>query len=100
MTSTNYKRHGDAYVRALCWLCVLLVTFTGVVQAVHVHPDNSKVPSHECSICSVAHAGVISQAPYRPAPVLVRAVLVAAPDAIYKSSGFVSSLRIRPPPAL
>jgi hypothetical protein len=81
-------------------MCILLVTFTGIVQAVHVHTDNSKLPSHECSICSVAHAGVLSTSVYRPATVFVRTVLTTSPDAVCKSFGFVSSLRIRPPPAV
>jgi hypothetical protein len=90
----------DRGLAALSLLCVLLVAFTGVIQAIHVHSDSSTVPSHECSICSVAHAGVLSQAVYRPVPVFVRAVLVIPADAVHRSSGFASSLHIRPPPVL
>jgi len=85
-------------VKALGIVCVLLVCFSGFAQAVHVHNENSKLPSHECSICSVAHAGVIASATYQPSPVFVRSVLFVAPDTIHQSSGFVFSLRIRPPP--
>lgn len=94
------RRNEDRSLAALVLLCALLVAFTGFIQAIHVHSDNSTVPSHECSICSVAHAGVISQALYRPVPVLVRAVLVVPANVVYKSSGFASSLHIRPPPVL
>jgi hypothetical protein len=87
-------------VRLLSLACILLVTFVGAVQAIHVHSNNSKLPSHECSVCSVAHSGVITSAPYRPAPVLVRTVLFVPQGVLSKSSGFVSSLRIRPPPTL
>jgi hypothetical protein len=80
--------------------CILLVTFVGVVQAVHVHTDNSKLPSHECSICSVAHSGILTSAVYRPVPVLVRSVLMLSPEAIGNSFGVIFSLRIRPPPTL
>ncbi len=89
-----------AFVRALSLMCVLLVAFAGFAQAVHVHPENSKLPSHECSICAVAHAGVLGQAQYRPVPVFVRSVLVVAPDATAKFSAFILSFRIRPPPAV
>jgi hypothetical protein len=92
------KTHKSWPIRTLGLICVLLVGFSGFAQAVHVHPENSKLPSHECSICSVAHAGVIASATYQPSPVFVRSVLFVAPDVIHQSSGFVFSLRIRPPP--
>jgi hypothetical protein len=85
-------------IRALGLICVLLVGFSGFAQAVHVHAENSKLSSHECSICAVAHAGVIASATYQPSPVFVRSVLFIAPDVIHQSSGFIFSLRIRPPP--
>jgi hypothetical protein len=92
------KAHKSWLIRMLGLICVLLVGFSGFAQAAHVHPENSKLPSHECSICSVAHSGAIASAPYRPSPIFVRSVLFVAPDAIHQSSGFVFSLRIRPPP--
>jgi hypothetical protein len=95
----GYKSRKDTSILALSLLCILLVAFTGIVQAVHVHTDNSKLPSHECSICSVAHAGVLISTVYRPVPLFVRRVLVASPQVEHSSFGFVSSLRIRPPPA-
>jgi hypothetical protein len=85
-------------IRALGLVCVLLVGFSGFAQAVHVHADNAKLPGHECSICAVAHSGVIASATYQPSPVFVRSVLFVAPDVIHQTSGFVFSLRIRPPP--
>jgi hypothetical protein len=81
-------------------LCVLLVLFIGVVQAVHVHSENSKLPSHECSICSVAHAGLIRNAIENPAPVLVQTETVAVAAVTRKSSDIVLSFRIRPPPSV
>jgi len=97
---SGYKTRKDTASAALSLLCILLVTFVSVVQAVHVHTDNSKLPSHECSICSVAHAGVLSTTVYRPVPLFVRAAVVVSPEAARKSLGFVSALRIRPPPAV
>jgi hypothetical protein len=95
----GYKSRKEKQALALPLLCILLVAFTGIVQAVHVHTDDSKLPSHECSICSVAHAGVLISTVYRPVPLFVRRVLVASPQVEHSSFGFVSSLRIRPPPA-
>src|ERR1022692_3266011 len=100
LISAQYSSRKDTCIAAVSLLCIVLVTFVGVVQAVHVHTDNSKLPSHECSVCSVAHSGVLSSTVYRPFALFVRTVLTASPDVIYKSSGFIFSLRIRPPPAV
>ncbi|MGH9513192.1 MAG: hypothetical protein ACRD2U_13755 [Terriglobales bacterium] len=86
--------------RAITLLGILLVAISGFAQAVHVHPDNSKLPSHECSICSVAHCGVIGTPVYQPVPVVVSSTLCVAPDIILRSTSFVLSLRIRPPPSV
>ncbi|HZR58557.1 MAG TPA: hypothetical protein VFA74_16935 [Terriglobales bacterium] len=88
------------FTKVLPLVCVLLVAVSGFAQAIHVHPDDSRLPSHECSICSVAHAGVIASATYNPSPVFVQTELFVAPDAIHQSLGFSFSLRIRPPPAV
>jgi hypothetical protein len=86
-------------LRALvCFLSIFLVFSAGTMEAVHVHSANDSTPSHECTICAVAHSGVLHQVEYRPTPVWVRAVLVTPPATISGSLGFVSSLRIRPPP--
>ncbi|MGO9128073.1 MAG: hypothetical protein ACLP6G_24695 [Terriglobales bacterium] len=85
-------------MKFLCSLCVLLIAFTGAVQAIHVHADNSQAPNHTCSICSVAHSGLLGNVVQRPAPLVVRAVVVLAPDTPLRSSEFASSLHIRPPP--
>jgi hypothetical protein len=94
-----HKAHKGWPIKTLGLICVLLVGFSGFAQAVHVHSDNAKLPSHECSICSVAHSGVIASVTYQPSPVVTRSVLFVAPDAIHQTSGFVFSLRIRPPPS-
>jgi hypothetical protein len=100
LISSGYKSRKDTISAGLSLLCILLVTFTGVIQAVHVHTENSKLPSHECSVCSVAHSGVLSSAVYRPAPLFIRTVVTASREHTRSSFGFVSSLRIRPPPAV
>jgi len=86
-------------VRLLSLACILLVAFAGFAQAVHVHSEGSKLPSHECSICSVAHAGVLGTSIFQSAPLVGHTVLAALPKAVFRSSGFVFFLRIRPPPA-
>lgn len=96
MTSAqNSKR-----VRLISLLCVLLVAFTGTVQAIHVHSDNAKLPAHDCSLCSVAHAGVIGGNVYQLAPALSRAYTSSAPEYSAHSTEPLFSLNIRPPPAL
>jgi hypothetical protein len=80
-------------------LCVLLIVFAGFAQAIHVHSDSSQIPGHECSICSIAHAGVLGSTIYQFAPLFFLTVLIAVSRPKEKSSGFISSLHIRPPPA-
>ena len=87
------------FSRTLSLLCVFLIAFVGVVEVVHVHPANSRISSHECSICAVAHAGVLNKKQYRPAPVFARVNVVIQSEVTSKSSGFTHSQRIRPPPA-
>jgi hypothetical protein len=90
----------DKYVVFLSLLCVLLLGFIGFVQATHVHTENSKIPSHECSICSVAHSGALTSTVFRPVPLLVRTALIVSPDVVGKSCSVIFSLHIRPPPAV
>jgi hypothetical protein len=84
--------------KSLCLLFVLAVAFTGFLQVSHVHSNDSKIAGHECSICAVAHSGVISCAPYQPAPVLVRTFFVAQAPQSRESAEFIFTLHIRPPP--
>ena len=42
---SGYKSRKKTAVAALSLLCILLVAFVSVVQAVHVHTDNSKLPA-------------------------------------------------------
>lgn len=81
-------------------LCIVLVSFTGLVQAVHVHRANAGSPSRDCSICSVAHCAVAPLATFVPDPIFVRAQLVVVQKTLARSSGFAASLHIRPPPVL
>jgi hypothetical protein len=87
-------------VKLLALAGVLLVAFSGFAQAVHVHADDSKLPSHECSLCSVAHSGAIVSVTYQPSPMFTLTELFIVSERVAQSSGFVFSLRIRPPPAV
>jgi hypothetical protein len=95
MTPAQKSKH----LRVISLLCVLLIAFTGTVQAIHVHSDNAKLPAHDCSLCSVAHAGVIGGNVYQLAPVFVGAYTALAPEYSSQSSEPLFSLHIRPPPA-
>jgi hypothetical protein len=96
----NSKLHQRSWFKGLALACVGLILFVGVVQAIHVHPDNSKLPSHECSLCSIAHTGFVAGATHSFIPVLqVTAVAVAGQNE-QRFSGYFSSHTIRPPPAV
>ena len=86
--------------RAGAVACVLLVIFIGTVSAVHAHPDTSKAPEHSCSICALAHSGVVAVTVSTPAPVLARYTVDATPAAGPRTLLLVYSLYIRPPPAV
>lgn len=98
--SRNYKTRQSLCLRLLAVACVLLVIVAGTVQAVHVHPENSRFINHDCSICSVAHAGAAITFAYQPIPLLVSAPLVEQVASSLKPFLFVSSLYIRPPPSV
>jgi hypothetical protein len=97
--SAEFAKFRRWSAKALPLVCVLLVAISGFAQAIHVHTDDSKLPSHDCSVCSLAHAGVINIAIFNPVPVFTRAELFVAPDAVYQSLAFAFWLRIRPPPS-
>jgi hypothetical protein len=86
--------------RVLAILCTLIVAFNGYAQAVHVHTQNSSIRAHDCSICSVAHSGVLSSTAYQLIPISVRAVVVVGLEVARSSAGVVLSHRIRPPPTV
>lgn len=92
------KASESTVFRLIALTCVLLVVFMGMAQAVHVHPNNSKLPSHECSICSLAHAGILNKTTQAALPVIVRTPLKLAHVVRPQSTGVFDSFCIRPPP--
>src|SRR5882724_805118 len=96
----QHKTSRNTGLSSLSLLCVVLVLFVGIVQAVHVHSGNSKLPSHECSVCSVAHAGILHKTAAKPIPIFVRTELVSVAVVTHTSSVVLSTFRIRPPPSV
>jgi hypothetical protein len=82
---------------ALAVVCALLMLFVGFAQTNHVHTSSSA--NHECSVCSVAHAGALISATYQPVPVFTRSILASCPEASPHSLLHNFVLSIRPPPS-
>ena len=83
----------------LGFLCCALITFGGIVQVVHTHPDGQAVQS-DCALCHVAHLVVQPSVPQLlPRTVFVAARVSTAPQPIRAQFFFVFSLFTRPPPA-
>src|SRR5258707_14034397 len=87
-------RHASAVV------CVVLVLFIGFVAAVHSHPNASRAPERACSVCALAHAGVVPVALSAPVPVFARSALYVTRADSPRSLLLVSFLYIRPPPVV
>ena len=89
--------------RHLLWVvlgffCCALITFGGIVQGVHTHPDGQAVQS-DCALCHVAHLVVQPSVPQslpRPLPVVAR--VSTAPQPRRALFFLVFSLFTRPPP--
>ncbi len=86
--------------RASAVVCVLLVLFIGFVAAVHSHADNSGANERSCSVCALAHAGVVPVALSAPIPVFATYALYVTRADSPRSLLFVSSFYIRPPPVV
>jgi hypothetical protein len=84
--------------RSLALLCILLVALVGLAEATHFHSGNARLARHDCSLCSLVHAGVLAKSAFLPAPVLARAATLHPADVIARSLLFVLSFCIRPPP--
>ena len=100
MTIDEHKRCENRLARVLSLLCVFLVMLVALAQASHVHPQNSKLPNHSCSICSVAHGGLLVKATYHPIPLFTSSIFIGLGQESTKSFLDISSLYIRPPPSV
>jgi hypothetical protein len=83
--------------QAISVLCVFLVFFVASAQAIHAHPDSIR---HDCSICSIAHAGAIATGAFEPAPAFQSTALEACPEARAQSFQPAATHFIRPPPSV
>ncbi len=81
-------------------LCVLLLAAVSLEQIVHVHPSGSKTPAHNCSICSATHTSVRAEASYVPGPQATSREIALSAEESPLNLLVVSSLFIRPPPAV
>jgi len=83
--------------QAIGILCVFLVFFVASAQATHVHPDSAR---HDCSICSIAHAGAIASIAFESTPTLQPTALETCPEARAQSFQPDTTHFIRPPPSV
>lgn len=98
MFDFHHRTGRRGHFAVLSLLCILLVAFAGFVQATHVHSDRPDSANHECSVCSVAHAGVLPYVAVSSIPIVFESVLVSREGASPKSLLLASFLYIRPPP--
>lgn len=83
--------------QALGFLCVCLIFFAASVQVTHVHPESAR---HDCSICSIAHAGVIATGTFEAVPVQAGVNLEYSAEPLVRSAKGTSVHFIRPPPSV
>jgi hypothetical protein len=100
MNTAAYSRALTLARRASAVVCVVLALFIGFVAAVHSHPDNSRADDRACSVCALAHAGVVPVAFTAPVPVFANYALHLTRAASPRSLLLVTSLYIRPPPVV
>jgi hypothetical protein len=95
--SFDLRTHTGVY-RAVAVLCVFLIFLTGFIAAVHFHADGSDSSDRSCSVCALAHAGVVPAEIGTQIPVLVPTVVSEVAAEKSHSLLLVSSSYIRPPP--
>jgi hypothetical protein len=95
--SRNLKTRHSLWV-VLGFLCCVLITLSGIVQAGHIHADGQAMQT-DCALCHVAHLVVQPAAPQPlPRTVRVEARVLAAVQPRRTQFSFVFSLFTRPPP--
>jgi len=94
------KSKAGVLIRVITLTCVALVMFVGILQAVHSHSEKSQLTNHDCSVCSVVHAGILHGSIQTTLPVFVQTESVFVAPVSAKSSSIVLAFRIRPPPSV
>jgi hypothetical protein len=84
--------------RAVALLCVFLIFLTGFIAAVHFHAAPSTSIDRTCSVCALAHAGVIAVELGLPTPAFTASGTCESRVEVSHSLLFPSYLYIRPPP--
>jgi hypothetical protein len=84
---------------ALALACAALILLAGFAQVNHVHHDGSDA-AHECSLCSVAHAGAIVQPAYQLSPLFFPSQIAPLPEVSPEPLLLATFLYIRPPPSI
>jgi hypothetical protein len=99
-------RHGGQSERVelsrftLVLVCVSLAFLASAAQVLHAHPITSVAPDHTCTICSVAHAGIIIAPVFSFSIVLSFLHLLAIPQASARPLLTFAGLYVRPPPSV
>jgi hypothetical protein len=79
-------------------LCMLLVLFSTVLEAVHLHPDQG-LSSAPCSICITAHTTVVAFSVV-VLPLMLALATIVVPRQVRLHSVYAGfELFIRPPPS-
>jgi len=86
--------------RAGTLLCVVLVLLVSLVAVAHVHAKSVNGQDRSCSVCALAHSGVVTTEVSSPSFAFTSTALNATPAEQVHSLLLRSSLYIRPPPAV
>src|SRR5262245_61268127 len=93
------SRMGIPWWKTLGFFCVVLLLFTGLVQAVHTH-SWGEMQHADCALCITAHASFASATPaHGVAVIFVTVGRVASDQPLSRHRLIQTSLFNRPPPA-
>lgn len=97
--SSDLRTPTRAY-RAAAVVCVFLIVLVGFVAAVHFHSDSGTAADRACSVCALAHAGVLPAELHSQLLIFVPTQISQAAEPALASLLSVSAHSIRPPPAV
>jgi hypothetical protein len=91
---------GGIYVRLVSVVCVCLVLLLAGAQATHLHLAGTGPDNHDCSVCSVIHAGAVVTVTYQVTPLFARSLAAPTKDPSPETLLLVRAAYIRPPPSV
>ena len=100
MRQSQHSRITRLAQRAGTLLCLVLVLLASLVAVAHVHLKAQNTQDRSCSICALAHSGVVPTAVSSPSLAFASTALALARCEQVHSLLLGSSLYIRPPPAV